>query len=376
MASSATDPRPGVLGEIADVVMGLSPVGTSYNQEGVGVPLINGPTEFTRRHPVAKQWTTAPARFCKRGDTLICVRGSSTGRMNVADTQYCIGRGVAAVTARGDNHQEFVKYALTAIVSDLLKLQAGSTFPSIDARVIRGGRLLIPEPAEQRMVAEALKDADDHIDALERKVAKKLAVKRGMMQQLLVGATRLPGFSKRWQTRRFSELLAYEQPSRYLVATRTQADSGLYPVLTPGKTFIIGYTNETKGVYRNNPVIIFDDFTTSSKYVDFDFKVKSSAIKLLTPREDANLRFVYERMQVFDFHVGDHKRYWISEYAQQAVLVPERCEQDAIARVSANADREVNTLTGRLLKAQAIRAGMMQELLSGRARLPVEGVVG
>lgn len=182
----------GVLGDIADVVMGQSPVGTSYNRDGVGAPLINGPTEFTNWHPVARQWTTAPVRFCEPRDVLICVRGSSTGRMNIADQNYCIGRGVAAVRAQRGNDQNYVRYALSSVVEELLKLQSGSTFPSIDSRVIRGGVIFLPEPSEQKVIGEALSDADDEIHALRARIDKALAVKQGMMQQLFTGRTRLP----------------------------------------------------------------------------------------------------------------------------------------------------------------------------------------
>lgn len=181
----------GRLGDIAEVIMGQSPVGTSYNRDHIGPPLINGPTEFTQRYPVAKQWTTAPVRFCKPQDVLICVRGSSTGRTNVADAEYCIGRGVAAVRARGRNDQDFVYYALSAVVEELLKLQTGSTFPSIDSKVIKGGEILIPEPAEQRSIAQALHDADELIANLKQLIAKQRSIKLGMMQELLSGRTRL-----------------------------------------------------------------------------------------------------------------------------------------------------------------------------------------
>lgn len=182
----------GMLGDIADVVMGQSPLGTSYNRDGVGDPLINGPTEFTNSHPIPKQWTTAPVRFCERGDVLICVRGSSTGRMNIADQRYCIGRGVAAVRAKGPNDQNYVRYALSAVVEELLKLQSGSTFPSIDSRVIRGGGILLPESSEQSAIGEALADADNEIDALRTRLSKARNIKLGMMQQLLTGRIRLP----------------------------------------------------------------------------------------------------------------------------------------------------------------------------------------
>lgn len=360
------------MGEIADVVMGQSPVGTSYNRDGDGSPLINGPTEFTARHPVPKQWTTAPVRFCEPGDVLICVRGSSTGRTNIADTAYCVGRGVAAVRASGGNDQTFVQYALAAVVADLLKLQTGSTFPSIDSRVIRGGSVLIPEPAEQRRIGAALLDADDTITALERMIAKKQVIKHGMMQQLLTGKSRLPGFTAEWHPRRLGEMLSYEQPGRYLVQTTKQLDTGRVPVLTAGRTFVLGYTNETHGVYTDRPVIIFDDFTTDSKFVTFDFKAKSSAMKILSAQSDVDLRFIYERMQLINFPLGDHKRYWISEYSKQELDVPDLAEQRAISSVITNCDDEIDLLKRRLAKARGTKTGMMQELLSGRTRLPVD----
>ncbi|WP_234709380.1 restriction endonuclease subunit S [Mycolicibacterium conceptionense] len=183
--------RSGVLGDIADVIMGQSPAGASYNRDGAGVPLINGPTEFTDRHPTVKQWTTDPVRFCEPEDILICVRGSSTGRMNTADRPYCIGRGIAAVRAKGRNDQNYIRYALDAVVTELLKLQSGSTFPSIDSRVIRGGRVRVPEPAEQHSIGEALWDVDEQLAALHVRLDKMRDIKAGMMQQLLTGRTRL-----------------------------------------------------------------------------------------------------------------------------------------------------------------------------------------
>ncbi|MGG3774339.1 restriction endonuclease subunit S, partial [Heyndrickxia faecalis] len=92
--------KTGSLSEIAEVVMGQSPPGSSYNTTQKGVGLINGPTEFTNKYPNVKQWTTKPTKICKPGDILLCVRGSSTGRMNVSNGNYCIGRGVASISAK------------------------------------------------------------------------------------------------------------------------------------------------------------------------------------------------------------------------------------------------------------------------------------
>ncbi|MET8483396.1 restriction endonuclease subunit S [Streptomyces tendae] len=233
--------------------------------------------------------------------------------------------------------------------------------------------ILLPPREEQDQIAEVLSDADEHIEGLECLISKKEAVKQGIMQQLLVGRTRLPGFAEPWRTCSLSDMLTYEQPGRYLVQTTKQLDAGRVPVLTAGKTFVLGFTNESYGIYKAHPVVIFDDFTTASKYVDFDFKAKSSAMKILSPKEGVNLRFIYERMQLIDFPLGDHKRYWISEYSKQDLLVPSEEEQAAVAQVLADADDEIDALKARVEKARSVKQGMMQELLTGRTRLPVQG---
>ena len=99
---------------------------------------------------------------------------------------------------------------------------------------------------------------------------------------------------------------------------------------TAGKTFILGYTNETDGIFNEVPVIIFDDFTTASKYVDFPFKVKSSAMKILKCNPEYNIKFYFYLLQSLEYDSSTHKRYWISEFAPMMVPVPSRKEQDKI----------------------------------------------
>ncbi|KHJ74259.1 hypothetical protein QR64_02500 [Rhodococcus sp. Chr-9] len=232
----------------------------------------------------------------------------------------------------------------------------------------------IPIPkarAEQKRIAQVFRDADDLIATLERLIAKKHAIKQGMMQQLLTGRTRLPGFTAPWQPARLGELLAYEQPGRYLVSNADYTDTGT-PVLTAGKTFLLGRTPERHGIFTNVPVIIFDDFTTASKYVDFPFKAKSSAMKMLSARPGVSLRYVFERMQLIDFAAVDHKRRWIAEFSKIEILTPCEDEQVAIAGVLEDAETEIAFLARRLEKTRAIKTGMMQQLLTGRTRLSVE----
>jgi len=129
------------------------------------------------------------------------------------------------------------------------------------------------------------------------------------------------------------EILDYEQPTKYIVSSVDYDDKYETPVLTAGKTFILGYTNEKNGIFQEKlPVIIFDDFTTAKKFVDFPFKVKSSAMKILyADKNKANIKFLFHTMQKIVFPVNEHKRYWISEYSKIKIPLPPIEVQNEIA---------------------------------------------
>ena len=165
-------------------------------------------------------------------------------------------------------------------------------------------RIVLPPIAEQRHIAKILSAQDRIIELKEKRLEEKQRQKKYLMQQLLTGKRRLSGYSAAWGTVELSEVFDYIQPTPYLVASTDYSDAYKTPVLTAGKTFILGYTGETHGIFNKLPVVIFDDFTTASKYVDFPFKAKSSAMKILTVKYGYNIRFAYESMQLIDFVVG------------------------------------------------------------------------
>ena len=133
-----------------------------------------------------------------------------------------------------------------------------------------------------------------------------------------------------WTFCRLDQIIGYEQSTAYIVESTAYDDSYSTPVLTAGKSFIIGYTNEATGIYSNLPCIIFDDFTTDSKLVDFPFKVKSSAMKILKVHKDIEVDYVAMFMSITKL-VGDtHKRYWISEYSKLEIPIPSKAEQKRI----------------------------------------------
>ena len=129
------------------------------------------------------------------------------------------------------------------------------------------------------------------------------------------------------------DLLKYIQPTDYIVSSEQYNDQYETPVLTPGKSFLLGFTNDTKGIYnasKDRPIILFDDFTTSIQWVDFPFKVKSSACKILVPKEDVDLKFVFYAMKNIDINTSSHKRYWISIYSKIKIYYPDVEERKAI----------------------------------------------
>lgn len=138
----------------------------------------------------------------------------------------------------------------------------------------------------------------------------------------------------KWDMVKLGDILDYEQPTNYIVESVEYDDSYKTPVLTAGQSFILGYTDDEMGIFNNLPVIIFDDFTTSTKFVNFPFKVKSSAMKILKLNNSkvANIKYVYYVMQNIKFDSSTHKRYWISEYANIKIPLPPLEVQEEIVR--------------------------------------------
>ena len=147
----------------------------------------------------------------------------------------------------------------------------------------------------------------------------------------------------------------YEQPTKYLVNSTVYNDNYPTPVLTAGKTFILGYTNEDEGIYfaSKSPVIIFDDFTTANKWVDFDFKAKSSAMKMITSKNEkfALLKYIYYWLNTLPNNQidGDHKRQWISNYANKLIPIPPLPVQTEIVKILDTLTALTSELTSELI---------------------------
>lgn len=179
----------------------------------------------------------------------------------------------------------------------------------------------------------------------------------------LVPRLRFKEFSGEWEEKKLENFLDYLQPTKYLVKSEDYNDKYETPVLTAGKSFILGYTNEKEGVFKENlPVIIFDDFTTATQFVDFPFKAKSSAMKLLTAKENHNIKFYYELMQTINFEVAVHQRHWISLFSKFDVPTTSLPEQQKIADTLSSLDILIENEQAKLAQLQEHKKGLMQNL--------------
>ena len=305
----------------------------------------------------------------KENDILICVRNGSRqliGKCALIDKKTA---GNAFGAFMSIYRSEFSNYVFHQFQSHIIQRQInetlGATINQITNKDFASFQIPVPIKAEQDSIVTVLSDTNSLISSLEKLIAKKKAIKQGAMQELLKP-------KEGWEVKKLGDYLDYEQPTQYIVSDTEYNDNNETPVLTAGKTFILGFTNEEFGIYRNIPVIIFDDFTTAIKFVDFPFKVKSSAMKILKPKnEKVNLRFVYEIMQQIEYPmgVGDHKRHWIGEYQHIEIKVPSPHEQTNIAVILSDMDAEIDILGKKLEKYKKIKQGMMQNLLTGKIRL-------
>ena len=172
--------------------MGLSPPGDSYNSDGLGKPLINGPVEFGDYFPVKSKWTQAGTRFAAKNDLIFCVRGSTTGRRVVSDGEYALGRGVCSIRAN-DGLDSFLYLTISHGLDRLLQKTTGSVFPSLSAPDIKNFAVL--KPSEEILhafegVTQPLIERIQHNHHESRSLA---ALRDALLPKLLSGELSVDG---------------------------------------------------------------------------------------------------------------------------------------------------------------------------------------
>lgn len=170
---------------------------------------------------------------------------------------------------------------------------------------------------------------------------------------------------KGWKISFIWEYLDYEQPTKYIVSSTDYSDIFSTPVLTANKGFIIGYTDEKNGIYDKWEIVLFDDFTMDLKYVDFNFKVKSSALKILVEKEDGIIKYLYYVLKNEDFSPESHKRHYLSEIEPYSICIPKNIkEKQKIAEILSTIDDAIEKTDKLIEKYKKVKTGLMEDLFT------------
>ena len=226
---------------------------------------------------------------------------------------------------------------------------------------------------EQKKIGDYFRNLDHLITLHQRKCDETKKLKKFMLQKMFPKKDekkpeiRFAGFTDDWEQRKLGETLKYEQPGAYIVDSTDYDDSYETPVLTAGQSFILGYTNETNGIKNaspDNPVIIFDDFTTSSHFVDFPFKVKSSAMKLLTLKDESDdIYCINNILKNVDYVPTSHERHWISIFSEFDVTIPHsKDEQKKIGDYFRNLDHLITLHQRKCDELKEFKKYMLQNM--------------
>ena len=231
------------------------------------------------------------------------------------DNKYTLNQRVCSFTSNDGNVSRFLMYQINRN-KYYLRFDDGINQTNLKKSEVLSCPVFIPIVREQEKIATLLCKIDKRI-ATQNKIIDKL--------QSLIKGIRNDVFGKLRKdiglNAKVGDVLSYEQPQPYIVED-TEYTAGGTPVLTANKAFVLGYTSETDGIYDKGDCIIFDDFTLDCKYVDFPFKVKSSAIKILTAKNKELLRYTFEFLKYLDLSTDEHKRHYIAETQNQEFILP------------------------------------------------------
>ena len=291
----------------------------------------------------------------KKDDILFSATGTigKTALITEEPKDWNIKEGVYALTI--DKTLVLPKFFLRYIQSKhaidwILQRAMGSTVVSIPMKELNKLPIPVPPLSVQSRIVEIL----DKFTSLEAELEAELELRKkqyAYYREQLLNFSYTPPSKFNVVYKKLGEVADYEQPTAYLVKDTKYKEDYPTPVLTAGKTFILGYTNETKGIYEasKHPTIIFDDFTTALRWVDFDFKAKSSAMKMITSKDEnvCLLKYIYYWLCTVpsEVVVGDHKRQWISNYANKDFPLPPISEQQRIVEILDKFDTLTNSIS-------------------------------
>ena len=321
------------LGEVATIVGGGTP-DTNNSMFWNGSIQWFTPSEVGKNKYIAHSIRTISEEGLKKSSakllpigTILLSSRATIGECSINTIECTTNQGFESLIINQDNYNEFFFYLIQTKRKELIRKSCGSTFLEISSNEIKKINITKPSRKEQEKIASFLSLIDERI-ATQNKIIDKLeSLIKGIRKDIFKRLRKDFGFNSV-----IGSVLKYEQPQQYIVNDTEYTTAGI-PVLTANKAFILGYTTEKQGIYDKGDCIIFDDFTLDCKYVDFPFKIKSSAIKILTAQSNAVLRYTFEYLKYINLSTEEHKRHYIAEVQNENFILPDTQTIESIAHL-------------------------------------------
>ena len=376
------------LEDIGEIVTGSTPSKSDTSNYGCEFPFYK-PNDLeqgfytTKSNDNLSAKGMAAARELPIGSVLVTCIGATIGKTGLIRTKGASNQQINAIIPNMAVDSEYLYYI---IISECFQNSIKQRASSTTLPILNKGdfsKLLIPIPpkGEQKRIIDLILSLFDAVSNIENaasslknsvKTTKSkildLAMQGKLVPQdpadepaadmlrrvnpkakIITDNPHYPQLPDNWVLVPLEDITEYEQPQPYIVQDTSYSDTYTIPVLTAGKSFILGYTNEDFGVYENVPAIIFDDFTTDSKLVEFHFKVKSSAMKIIQVKRGLSIEYVAMFMSITRLIGETHKRYWISEYSKILIPIPPLEEQNRIVEkvnsIYCELDKIISTLS-------------------------------
>ncbi|WP_070083681.1 restriction endonuclease subunit S [Lactiplantibacillus plantarum] len=288
------------------------------------------------------------------------------------NNRYVLNQRVAEIKPNTNIDSYFLSMSINRSQAYFSKRGAGTKVQNISKPNVENFEFYCPSEREQQKIGSFFKHLDDTIALHQRKLDLLKEQKKGYLQKMFpkngakVPELRFAGFADAWEERKLGEIFNYEQPTKYIVKSTEYDDNFNTPVLTAGKSFLLGYTDEISGIKNatvENPVVIFDDFTTGSHYVDFPFKIKSSAMKLLSLNDNSdNFYFMFNTLKNIKYVPQSHERHWISKFSSFEIYKPSHEEQQKIGSFFKQLDATINLHQRKLDLLKEQKKGFLQKM--------------
>jgi restriction endonuclease S subunit len=346
---------------IADVIMGQSPDGKSYNQEGKGLPFMQGSAEFGEHNPVPEKWCSDPKKIAEPGDLLLSVR-APVGDTNFADQRIAVGRGLSIIRANKESLTEFIRLVIQLNVAELIASSGSGMFASITGKNLKEFKVNLPTLPEQKRIVDLISSVDSYIEALQQQLESAERSRNAVLHELLTAG----GDDWVESSLGVQMSLEYGKP-----LTESNRDGIGFPVY--GSAGIVGMHSEP--LVSTAPVIIVGrKGTAGAVYWSEEQCFVIDTAYFVALKTDIELKFLYHLLNFVDLK---------SVTAQTGVpglnrdrayslkcKIPPKSKQFEIVEMISTMDEVVNKTESILAETQNLRSGLLSDLLSGEHKIP------